>query len=388
MAAITSQLDVAYNLSSLCRQVLSGVEKGEGARRTQASQLINQDRIVAQGQVRGEKTLTQQHGSFLTEVPAEPRSGGHAGNTTSPAAGKAPGVAPVDVSPPRKAAHGDGRVHNQDVALAPGPLTTGRDRAHARPPNSSNTASSELAPRRHQSGGEVPTSSLDQARNNGERSLEEEAAVPPEAVPSSWSSMVSEHHGQVGEHPSSIPEESFSWSGYVSEFQPATPSETALVGISVENGLEPDDPTGEGTLTKSMGYLGGEVRETKITSEGPHGGGERHGGLALDNEYERDSVVPGTTTGSGEADGHCSRRIAELGERSGAQAKSPRGLCEAIPLGLRPAPESLHPVPEPGDPYGDGEWDDQGDDVGDDGNWSSWLASGGSEGAMPTTSNR
>lgn len=548
MAAITSQLDVAYNLSNLCRQVLSSADVG----RPQYSQAIQpanqscQDQVVTQGQRHGGKARrVQQQDSFLTEVPAEPRSL-NASNTTPRQGGNLPVAAPVGGSSYQKAVAHEGAVARQEsrTKTSPEPTPAGRGGAQTSPRHVTTTGGSRAAPRRHQpggapmrqrissgsehapgtdTGGEFPkgrdlhegdtengagggghlggelesASSLSRGQvkgqdfpveeetlivaedvpsswssmvslgqdGHGEKPLqEEEAAVPPEEIPSSWSSIISEeHHGRAGvEHPptSAIPEESSTWSGYISEFQPATPPETTLTGVSVESGdLGVDDPTGENgaSHTRSMvaaagtfrdnetargqisgatvretvnnssaerrgrtavkpttprkdkdgepqsyhgmgrgrserggqGLSGGEVCATNNASEGAFDGRERHGGLALDSENERESLALGTTLLSAEngtglrndTDGRRSNPIAGVDGGSEEHADSVRGLHDVIPLEIRPPSGALAPVPEPDaeakDPYGDGEWEDVGDDAEDDGNWSSWLAGGG-----------
>lgn len=416
MAAITSQLDVAYNLSSLCRKVLSSADEGAPQAPQQASRPTNhhslQGRVATQGQLHGgtARVQQQQGHSFLTEVPAEPHSA-CASDTIPPPAGK------------------------------------------------------------------VQVASLGQDGYGGKPPEEEAAVLPAEEIPSSWSSMIPERNrgggggGGVGGHAYVIPEEeesSTTWSGYISEFQPATPPEsTPTAGLSEEN--DPggvDDPAGEGAHARSKvaaagtvrqnngeiahndhtsgaparakvnaerlgrtalkprtppkdgqrmqpqsfgmerggsakgggGLSGGGARATKNASEGSHGGGEKHGGLALDisSDYERETVVLlGTTTlnadngtGSGDTDGNKrTDPVAGVGAGSGGQAESPHGLRDAIPLEVRPPPDVLHQTlePEGEDPYGDGDWDDGGDDEGHDGNWSSWLTGGGGGGALPST---
>ena len=328
MAAITSQLDVAYNLSSLCRQALSA-DEGEG-QVSQVSQPANkqsgQDRIVTQGQPRrGEAQVQERDGSFLTEVPTGAPSE-HASSMTPPPAGTVRVAAPGDVSSSSEARARPTPTRSETPPDDRSPTGSRGGAQTTRPPTSSAALSSEVAPGGRQpagvpmqqrlppsgpghaagrDGGErrefskendrhegdaenggagggqqlveledasppsrgqvedrdgpaeentplleeaVPSSwssmvSLGQD-DYGENLLEEEtvaaAAVPPEEIPSSWSSMTTEtgDDGRAGEPPSPIPEESSTWSGYISEFQPATPPETTLAGLSAERGVD------------------------------------------------------------------------------------------------------------------------------------------------------
>eukprot|EP00752_Nemacystus_decipiens_P010174 g9067.t1 len=170
MAAITSQLHVAYNLSSLCRQVLSSAEDGGEQQISQASQPAirsNQYRMIAtQGQVQGDGIARgpQRDSLFVTGVPREARSG-HDSNTRVPSpAGKVPAAAPGGVSSSRNVAHDDGRAREQGEALArparrtkttsPGDRSpVGRGGAQTRPPVSGATASREVVRQQHQPAG-------------------------------------------------------------------------------------------------------------------------------------------------------------------------------------------------------------------------------------------
>eukprot|EP00903_Cladosiphon_okamuranus_P009591 g9130.t1 len=335
MAAITSQLEVAFNLSSLCRQVLSSAD--EGARQiSQASQPakqpLSQDRVATHAQSCGEVALAQQSDSFLTEVPTEPPNGRARNTAVPPLAGKEGVDAPCDVSSSREPAEDDARVREPDGApTRQAPRTPGG--ALTSPPDrTTNSSREEVPPRRHQpaevpmqqqtpsgsrlaSGGDAgydsckrnnlhvgdtqnggvgggqlvgsnpAASSLSRGQieeqhspaegqapivekeeiaasswssmaslgqdSNGGETLEEEAVVPPEETPSSWSLLISEqHHGHVGGHPSCIPEESSAWSGYINEFQSAPPPETTTP-IRLSAGSDVGAyPTGEGAHTQ------------------------------------------------------------------------------------------------------------------------------------------
>lgn len=359
MTAIASQLDVAYNLSTLCRRVLSSAD--DGARQVSqasqpAKQPISRHRIVTHVQLHGGVARAQPGDSFLTEVPAEPPSE-HARNTVPPPAEKERVAASVAVLSSREAAHDDARVHECGEAptlqaprtqVSADPSPAGRGGALPRTPNRTTSSSSAVAPRRHQPAGvpmqqQPPLGSrhapagdarYDFSRRNvphvvgdtpngrvgggqlagsnpaasslsrgqveeqdrpaegqapsveeddvgpplwrsmaplgqdsyGDKPLGQEAAVPPEEIPSSWGSLVPEqHHGRVGGHPSCIPEESSAWSGYISEFQPATPPETTTpTGLSPGSDVGVEDPTREGAPTRSMVAAAETLRGNEI----------------------------------------------------------------------------------------------------------------------------
>lgn len=83
MSAITSQLDVAYNLSSLCRHVISSTNEDaqqhtgativKDAGNRPAKESIEKGPSTTQGQLRG-GAAREMSSSFLTEVPTKPRS--------------------------------------------------------------------------------------------------------------------------------------------------------------------------------------------------------------------------------------------------------------------------------------------------------------------------
>lgn len=292
MAAITSQLEVAYNLSSLCRHVISGADE-DAQQHTDATFAKDAGNLAAkeskengpsttQGQLRG-GAARETSSSFLTEVPTKP-SGVSASDSMLSQPRHPPAAAQDGSASEREAVAPRGRAQVQDQVVArqaPGPEVlqagAGEEKPEAGPVEESSTA----VPPRHYPGG-VPMQQL--SLGSGHANSREERRASSKAA-----ALETLHEGGVEND------------GDGDRFQaPRTERSPAGAGSACsEEGTEAGPIDGERSRVVSPRQYPGGVSTQQRLSSGT-GRGERR-----ESSHElRGSLHEGGIENGGDRDGH------------------------------------------------------------------------------------